>query len=1031
MKLNKLPIIIILVLMLSLSVFATDLKQQSDKITERDLLEDFENIKDIRDIDDSFKVDIVDTRQLSKDITKAINNYGEVLFHEKSILNSDDVILKPHYIYVNPEPIKHINGTKATVKMKVDGIDGAVYDIYTYPNFTTNTIKIRREGSLLVSNVTAKDGYVIYDAPHFSSQIASIPNQVMNYNEDLTLWMNTYFSNYLSISITVPVDGVWVTRTSYLTDTSSQTHSSDTLTFFLNPNLAGTDIRLLFESNELDYNSEIFVRADGTSSFVTQTFDLTIEEDIVYSYADADTHGSQAQSPMDSDIERRLIANIIDMAGYSDIDYRFYYRKQGTTSWTSTPLSTATSTGTWFRDISGLDAGTTYEFRARFYQYASDYSGSDTGINDNWYGDILTFTTTGTQPPQPPTVQSLSPILVSSVGATIRGSLTSLGDYESVEVGFEWETYLDGNWQTNSPFVSKSSTGTFTQTISLSPDTEYRYRALVYDGTNYYYGDYVIFDNMPVTLTSGLVSYYKFDETSGTTAVDSHGSNDATLQGTTSFNSDGLINYGVYQLSSSNGVLFPTTSTLQSESFSKSFWVYPTSITGTQRIYDNYDDSGSTGHDNFRERFYFSDAKIRLVSDTNDYTSTNNVININEYNHIVVTYDNSNKNIVIYVNNVKVIDETLTSEITAYDGHILTLGYQILATTNRFNGYFDELAIYDRALSEDEIEELYNNGDGLAYPLTTSEPDVPPELLQPFGTINLEHNDVVNINVFSYWSGYDGLDITFVDPDSLNTVVLSAGDPKHTSSLYDIEFKSNEVLTIESKTTNHEQGIYSLAYKGEESSQATISLNIYEEPIVDPSQPTVVTLEPILISSIGATLRGELTSLGDYESLLVGFEWETFEEGNWQTNTPLEEKTTTGIYSYVISMTANQTVRFRAFVFNGTDYFYGNYIIFDNEIPPPPPPPPIPDGTFEDFFDIFLGGSSSMKFVVGLVLIIGMVIMGFNVLKSFMGALLFGIFGLVLSVILGLIGIWVIILIIILAILPIIYKLSFGNNGGV
>ena len=104
---------------------------------------------------------------------------------------------------------------------------------------------------------------------------------------------------------------------------------------------------------------------------------------------------------------------------------------------------------------------------------------------------------------------------------------------------------------------------------------------------------------------------------------------------------------------------------------------------------------------------------------------------------------------------------------------------------------------------------------------------------------------------------------------------------------------------------------------------------------------------------------------------------------------------------------------------------------FNINIAEQPPTPIIPDGTFEDFFDIFTGGSTSMKFVVGLVLIIGMVIMGFNTLKSFMGALLFGIFGLVLSVILGLIGIWVVILIIILAILPIIYKLSFGNVGGV
>ena len=46
------------------------------------------------------------------------------------------------------------------------------------------------------------------------------------------------------------------------------------------------------------------------------------------------------------------------------------------------------------------------------------------------------------------------------------------------------------------------------------------------------------------------------------------------------------------------------------------------------------------------------------------------------------------------------------------------IGYSHSYWTNEFNGKIDQFLIYDDALTHEEIEDLYNNGDGDATPLT-------------------------------------------------------------------------------------------------------------------------------------------------------------------------------------------------------------------------------------------------------------------------------------------------------------------------
>lgn len=85
-------------------------------------------------------------------------------------------------------------------------------------------------------------------------------------------------------------------------------------------------------------------------------------------------------------------------------------------------------------------------------------------------------------------------------------------------------------------------------------------------------------------------------------------------------------------------------------------------------------------------------------------------------------------------------DSTRTSDYLSYTGDDYDLYTQF------DDGYIDEAMIYNRTLSEAEIDSLWNSGDGLFYPFTTETVD----------------SIVAGFTVDTTW-GYDTLDVTFTD----------------------------------------------------------------------------------------------------------------------------------------------------------------------------------------------------------------------------------------------------------------------------
>jgi hypothetical protein len=133
-----------------------------------------------------------------------------------------------------------------------------------------------------------------------------------------------------------------------------------------------------------------------------------------------------------------------------------------------------TTTGTFYFDLSGLDPGTTYYYRAKAV-----------GDGDPVYGSGMNFTTGPS-----PSVVTYAAGDVTTSSARLNGNLTSLGAADNVTVSFVWGI----NWETNpdaypneTAAVAMTATGTFYFDLSgLDPGTTYYYRAKAMgNGTSY------------------------------------------------------------------------------------------------------------------------------------------------------------------------------------------------------------------------------------------------------------------------------------------------------------------------------------------------------------------------------------------------------------------------------------------------------------------------------------------------------------------------------------------------------------------
>ncbi|MBN1190690.1 MAG: tetratricopeptide repeat protein [Dehalococcoidales bacterium] len=140
--------------------------------------------------------------------------------------------------------------------------------------------------------------------------------------------------------------------------------------------------------------------------------------------------------------------------------------------------------GAFSFNLTGLDAGTVYHFRAL----------ADGGADGTGEGEDMTFTTL-TIAPQ---VETLSALDITQTGAKLKGNLISLGTFPKADVSFEYGESEEYGSVTQASEMTGN--GNFESVIiGLKPGTSYYYRAIAEaEGSGWSYGEQKTFT------TSGL-----------------------------------------------------------------------------------------------------------------------------------------------------------------------------------------------------------------------------------------------------------------------------------------------------------------------------------------------------------------------------------------------------------------------------------------------------------------------------------------------------------------------------------------------
>ena len=224
------------------------------------------------------------------------------------------------------------------------------------------------------------------------------------------------------------------------------------------------------------------------------------------------------------------------------------------------------------------------------------------------------------------------------------------------------------------------------------------------------------------SLTNGLVGYWDFnnDHMAGTKVYDQSGQNNTgTLtNGPTrtlgklgqALNFDGSNDYVNLGSNLNLGHSQPTTI---------SAWIYPRSFGGASkgRIVEGFNGNGGTTFNlnnvDTTKGLEFDQLYTGGGGDLNALAP--NSITANQWQHVVVTWDGGNKRsgVVFYVNGVTQSQSGGQDSVGVDDtfGSPTYIGEQSDATRG-FDGFIDDVRIYSRVLSADEIKRLYQIGGG-------------------------------------------------------------------------------------------------------------------------------------------------------------------------------------------------------------------------------------------------------------------------------------------------------------------------------
>ncbi|MHC4890517.1 MAG: LamG-like jellyroll fold domain-containing protein, partial [Planctomycetota bacterium] len=190
--------------------------------------------------------------------------------------------------------------------------------------------------------------------------------------------------------------------------------------------------------------------------------------------------------------------------------------------------------------------------------------------------------------------------------------------------------------------------------------------------------------------TQGMISYWKFDEGEGSIAYDSAGNKDGTIYGAewTIGQIDGALDFdGQDDYVEVPGLTNPVNMTY-------ALWVKADSLRGSWNTLIEFENDNP----------YFGVLSTGQI-DLYMHVTTTATISTDEWYHIAVTSDGSQS--VIYIDGQR---DVTTGTANTATGTGMGIGYH--SGDTYFDGIIDDVRIYERALSAEEIRQLYLCGTG-------------------------------------------------------------------------------------------------------------------------------------------------------------------------------------------------------------------------------------------------------------------------------------------------------------------------------
>ena len=218
------------------------------------------------------------------------------------------------------------------------------------------------------------------------------------------------------------------------------------------------------------------------------------------------------------------------------------------------------------------------------------------------------------------------------------------------------------------------------------------------------------------------IAYYELGETSGTTAVDSVGNHDGTYTNGVSLGADGIVSGSTAASfdGSNDFVEIPHSDDMLLDNGTVTMWFKADDLDGTDALFSkdssNFDDGG-----HITARVVNGELEVRLQSDDESYYVSGGSVAEDEWHQITFTFGGDGMQ--LYLDGELVDSDDYTGGLGTTSGddgnhEPWTLGASQVASGNEvannlrdhFDGELDEFAIYDHAMSADDIQSLYTAG---------------------------------------------------------------------------------------------------------------------------------------------------------------------------------------------------------------------------------------------------------------------------------------------------------------------------------